>query len=88
MRKSAVLTRLALYFDVGAATLCPTGRQWSDLTAAELVAVMEPGRGGLQNKHSTDVVFLASDGPSLRVCVSIRHEGKSCFGIGPSACCQ
>ena len=41
MRKSAVLTRLAAYFDVGAASLCPAGRRWVDLTAAELVAAPE-----------------------------------------------
>jgi hypothetical protein len=43
MRKSAVLTRLAAYFDVGAQSLCPAGREWGDLTAAEFVAVMDPG---------------------------------------------
>ena len=44
MRKSARLSRLAVYADVGAASLCPTDREWDDLAADEFIALMVRGR--------------------------------------------
>ena len=44
MRKSATLSRLAIYFDVGAKTLRPLGTAaWKDVASSTLAAVMEPG---------------------------------------------
>jgi len=52
MRKAATLTRLAVYFDVGAASLRPaTAKSWEDVTPDQLIAVM---RVGVTGAHKCD----------------------------------
>jgi len=46
-------------------------------------AKWKPGRGVIENKHSTDV---ESSTPPLRARMSIHPEGKACSDIGSSAC--
>ena len=60
LRKSAALTRLAVYFDVGVASLRPDGREWADLSAAELIAIMVTGSTA-HAPQAEDVSGLAAD---------------------------
>ena len=46
-------------------------------------AKWKPGRGVVENKHSTDV---ESSPPPPRARMSIHPEGKACSDIGSSAC--
>ena len=54
MRKSAKLARLAVYFDVGAASVKPAGSdRWENVSPDDLVAAMEPGVGSDTNTQAT-----------------------------------
>ena len=54
MRKSAKIARLAVYFDVGAASIKPTGSdRWENVSPDNLVAAMEPGVGSDANTQTT-----------------------------------
>ena len=54
MRKSAKLARLAVYFDVGAASVKPAGSdRWENVSPDDLVAAMEPGVGSDTNTQTT-----------------------------------
>ena len=48
-------------------------------TAATSFETLQPGKGVVENKHSTDV---ESPPRPPRVCVSIQPEGKSCSNLG------
>jgi hypothetical protein len=48
-----------------------------------MLGAASPGRGVIENKHSTDVESPPSP---PRKCMSIHTEGKSCSYIGSSAC--
>ena len=53
MRKSAKLARLAVYFDVGAASIKPAGSdRWENVSPDDLVAAMEPGVGSDSNTQT------------------------------------
>ena len=53
MRKSAKLARLAVYFDVGAASVKPAGSdRWENVSPDDLVAAMEPGVGSDTNTQT------------------------------------
>ena len=54
MRKSAKIARLAVYFDVGAASIKPAGSdRWENVSPDNLVAAMEPGVGSDANTQTT-----------------------------------
>jgi len=57
-------------------------RKPPDILLIEWVHGDWPGRGVIENKHSTDV---ESPPPPPRVCMSIHPEGKSCSDLDSSA---
>ena len=62
MRKSAKIARLAVYFDVGTASIKPTGSdRWENVSPDNLVAAMEPGVGSDANTQTT---------PEATVCIT------------------
>ena len=62
MRKSAKIARLAVYFDVGAASIKPAGSdRWENVSPDNLVAAMEPGVGSDANTQTT---------PEATVCIT------------------
>ena len=62
MRKSAKIARLAVYFDVGAASVKPAGSdRWENVSPDNLVAAMEPGVGSDANTQTT---------PEATVCIT------------------
>ena len=65
MRKSAKLARLAVYFDVGAASVKPAGSdRWENVSPDDLVAAMEPGVGSDTNTQATPEATVRIHNPN------------------------
>ena len=65
MRKSAKLARLAVYFDVGAASIKPAGSdRWENVSPDDLVAAMEPGVGSDSNTQATPEATVRIHNPN------------------------
>ena len=61
------------------------GATWDALEAA--VVRVGPGRGGIENKHSTDAESPSPSPASVRA-FTLKVSGKSCSDLGSSACSQ
>ena len=65
MRKSAKLARLAVYFDVGAASVKPAGSdRWENVSPDDLVAAMEPGVCSDSNTQATPEATVRIHNPN------------------------
>ena len=64
MRKSAKIARLAVYFDVGAASIKPAGSdRWENVSPDDLVAAMEPGVGSDTNTQTPPATVRINPNP-------------------------